>query len=107
MKEAPRRFWRVTLWTPEGRELRRDITCPYLVPDEGQTYRRPLAPGDDDYPDTHAAMTAALGSLQEDRVIEAYRVSPTKPERISKVRDHAVRWTTVRDELSVDAVISP
>lgn len=98
MNEAPRRFWYITFWTADGREIRRYVRCPYLAPTEDhgdKKYRRPLVPGDDDYPDTMVAMTARLGALEWDGVITSFRVTPVKPERIEKIRNRAVRWTEV------------
>jgi len=98
--EAPRRFWRVTFWTAEGTEYRRYIKCPYLVEDPnshgGGKYRRPLVPGDEDYPDTMIAMAADLGALEWDRVIRSYRLTPVPPERIESIRDKATRWREVK-----------
>ena len=100
--EAPRRFWRITFWTAEGTEYRRYVKCPYLVETEdptshgGRKYRRPLVPGDADYPDTMVAMAADLGALEWDRVISSYRLTPVPPERIEAIRDKAVRWREVR-----------
>jgi hypothetical protein len=98
--EAPRRFWRITFWTSNGIEYRRYVKCPYLVeadePHGGRKYRRPLVPGDADYPDTMVAMTADLGALEWDRAITSYRVTPVPPERIAAIRDKAVRWREVR-----------
>jgi hypothetical protein len=101
--DAPRRFWHITLFMSDGREYRRYIKCPYLVEaDEdhgGKAYRRPLAPGDPDYPDTLLAVTARLGALEWDRVLASYRVSPVPGERIEKVRHLAVRWREVEAAL--------
>jgi len=101
---APRVFWRVTFWTPDGVERRRYIRCPYLVPSDeghgGKAYRRPLAPGDPDYPDTVIAMTAALGALAFDGVIASYRVTPVPSERVTAIRQRSIRW---REALSAIA----
>jgi len=96
--QAPRRFWHVTFWTSDGREYRRYIKCPYLAPTEdhgSRQYRRPLVPGDTDYPDTMVAMAARLGALEWDGVISSYRLSPVPSARIEKIRNRAVRWTEV------------
>jgi hypothetical protein len=104
MPDQPqRRFWRVTVFTSDGRELRRYIKCPYLVETDeahgGKAYRRPLVPGDTDYPDTHAAMSARLGALEWDRVIASFRVSPVPAERIGSIRHRAVRWRELEQQL--------
>lgn len=97
--EQPRRFWHVTFWMADGREYRRYVKCPYLVPSPsehgGRAYRRPLAPGDDGWSDTHLAMTARLGALTFDGVLASYRVSPVPAERIPAIRDRAQRWTEI------------
>jgi hypothetical protein len=104
--DTPRRFWYITLFTTDGRELRRYVKCPYLVETEdpashgGRAYRRPLVPGDDDYPDTHAGMSARLGALEWDGVLSSYRVSPVPAERIPTIRDRAVRWREVESLLA-------
>ncbi len=104
-KPAPRRFWRVTLWTEDGRELRRYVNCPYFVETDdpkshgGHDHRRSLAPGDIDFPDTHLAMTARLGALEWDRVITSYRVSPVPAARVAKIRHLARRWRLVEADL--------
>lgn len=99
MSEAPRRFWHVTMWTADGIEYRRYVRCPYLVPTEeehgGKRYRRPLVVGDPDYPDTHAAMSARLGALQEDGVLRKYTLSWVEPERVAAIRHRARRWREV------------
>lgn len=101
---APRRFWHVTFWTPDGVERRRYVKCPYLVeadePHGGKKYRRPLVPGDADYPDTMVAMAARLGALEWDGIITSYRVSPVPSERIAKIRDRARRWTEILAEVA-------
>ena len=105
MPTAPRRFWRVTLFLPDGRELRRYIKCPYLVEADdpeshgGRAYRRPLVPGDPGYVDTHAAMSARLGALEWDGIVSSFRVSPVPPERAAAARSLAVRWSAVEAEL--------
>lgn len=100
----PRRFWRVTFWTPDGVERRRYIKCPYLVSTDeekgGHAYRRPLAPGDPGYIDTHLGMTARLGALAWDGVILSYRVTPVPPERVAAIRDKALRWSDVEASLA-------
>jgi len=102
--QAPRRFWRVTLWTPDGTERRRYIKCPYLVPTDeehgGKAYRRPLVPGDADYVDTHLGMTARLGALEWDGVVTSYRVTPVQPDRVAAIRHLAVRWSEVEASLA-------
>jgi hypothetical protein len=99
----PRRFWYVTVFTTDGRELRRYIKCPYLVETDadhgGRAYRRPLVPGDPDYADTHAAMSARLAALEWDGIVSSFRVSPVPAERIAAVRDRAVRWREVEAQL--------
>ena len=101
--DTPRRFWHVTLFTADGRELRRYVKCPYLVdttePHGGRAYRRPLVPGDTGYADTHAAMTARLGALEWDGVLSSFRVSPVPAERISSIRERAVRWSEIETSL--------
>lgn len=99
---APRRFWRITIWTPAGVEYRRYIKCPYLVESEdgpeshgGHKYRRPLAPGDADFVDTHLAMTARLGALTWDGVVASYRVSPVPAARVAVIKHRARRWRDV------------
>jgi hypothetical protein len=105
MSTAPRRFWRVTLFLPDGREVRRYIKCPYLVEAEdpeshgGRAYRRPLVPGDAGYVDTHAAMSARLGALEWDGIISSFRVTPVPAERAGEIRHLTVRWSTVEAEL--------
>jgi hypothetical protein len=102
VSETPRRFWHITFWTAEGIEYRRYVKCPYLVETEdpnshgGGKYRRPLVPGDEDYPDTMIAMAADLGGLEWDNLIRSYRLTPVPPERIGKIRDKATRWRDVR-----------
>lgn len=101
--DTPRRFWHVTLFTSDGRELRRYVKCPYLVPTDeahgGHAHRRPLAPGDTDFVDTHAAMTARLGALEWDGVLSSYRVSPVPAERVTSIRNRAVRWSEIEASL--------
>ena len=103
MSAPPRRMWRVTLFLADGRELRRYVKCPYLVETDeehgGRAYRRPLVPGDPDYRDTHAAMSASLGALEWDGILSSFRVSPVPAERIASIRDKAVRWSEVEDDL--------
>lgn len=101
---APRRFWRITIWTPDGRELRRYIKTPYLIDIDppshgGHAYRRPLVAGDTSFPDTHLAMTARLGALAWDGTIASYRVSPVPAARVGVIRHLAKRWTEVEAAL--------
>jgi hypothetical protein len=99
--QVPRRFWRITFWDSDGIERRRYIKCPYLVPaTEGMKYRRPLVPGDSDYLDSFIGMTTALAVLEWAGRVTSYRVSPVPSERINNIRNRAVRWTTVVDELA-------
>jgi hypothetical protein len=93
---APRRFWRVTFWTPDGVERRRYVRCPSLTKGKNQ---RTLAPGDTDYPDTLLAMVARLGALQWDGVISSFRVSPVPSERVAAIVTRATRWSEVQSVL--------
>lgn len=99
MTEAPRRFWHITMWTPDGIEYRRYVKCPYLVPTEeehgGKQYRRPLTSTDPDWPDTFIAMTSRLGVLEWEGALARYTVSPVKPERVPAIRSRARRWREV------------
>lgn len=102
-KVPPRVFWRVTFWTADGSEHRRYVKCPYLVPTDeehgGKAYRRPLAPGDPDWPDTLLALTARLGALEWDGLIASFRVTPVPSERVAAIRHRAVRWSEVEASL--------
>jgi len=100
--EAPRRFWRITFKDRDGRERRRYIKCPYLTPKE-DGHRRPLVVGDIDFTDTYFGMAAALATLEWYGAVTSYRITPVPSERISVIRDHAVRWSDVRSELEAAA----
>jgi hypothetical protein len=101
--DQPRRFWHVTFWTSDGREFRRYVKCPYLVPtaDEhgGKQYRRPLTSADPDWPDTFIGMTTRLGVLEFEGVLASYRVSPVPDTRVGAVRERAVRWSEIESLL--------
>lgn len=111
---APRRYWRINITMADGTRRWCYVRCPYLVETEdpashgGKTYRRPLVIGDEDYPDTYVAMTARLGVLEWERLIDRYRVDPVPLDRMHKpqqkaVRTMARRWREIEAELLFQA----
>jgi hypothetical protein len=79
----PKRFWRVTFWTPDGTERRRYIRCPYLEPSS----------------DSLVNVTARLGELVWTGILESYRISPVPSARVAAVRNRSVRWSEVEASL--------
>ena len=76
---SPKRFWRVTFWTPDGVERRRYIRCPYLTPSS----------------DSLVSVTARLGVLVWDGVLTSFRISPVPAARVALIRHRSVRWAEV------------